>query len=413
LKPLKCSQLGPRPWGPEGEGARPDEFDASQFFNPNLDSFPRAHTATTGELITDHGDDKFFEEFQSRQSRATSGRDLQRLSAELIAQVGGAGQGGNSAGPPYPNITETSTQLAHKAGEAVASSREAKRRRDPPVASGQAGYESESDHETLPNEDEPGEFVKLPLGCALRANFTRPDHDRQDKFLPIDMLTRLITPGRIRNELENLRDPSDPRKRLISPDKLGYYTRQVCEVSDRTTSTHSSVSLSQPSSSRPASKPPRKRRTTRLKIFAILALLDRIDAIVDFIALDIHDQDLPFVLGEGTSPGSVRLYQNAQSGGKAIPLFDRKWRPSDLESFHINQWKFLAPYFRLSVERDDPILNYVLEKEIILPFIEEDSWKRGGFGQVSRVKIHHAHHNTCPDRVRLHFNRGQLTVAVL
>jgi hypothetical protein len=105
------------------------------------------------------------------------------------------------------------------------------------------------------------------------------------------------------------------------------------------------------------------------KIFGILALIDETKLIAKFLKEDGYleseiDARLPF-----DSCYLERLVGNED--------FVRK--------FCEKQWEFIAPIF------SGGILPRVLTKEVILPFIENEPIGRGGFGDVSRIRIHPAH----------------------
>jgi hypothetical protein len=105
------------------------------------------------------------------------------------------------------------------------------------------------------------------------------------------------------------------------------------------------------------------------KIFAILVLIDETKLIAKFLGEDGYleseiDARLPF-------DGS---YLERLVGNKD---FVRNFRETQLE--------FVAPIF------SGGILPRVLTKEIILPFMENEPIGRGGFGNVSRIRIHPAH----------------------
>jgi hypothetical protein len=204
------------------------------------------------------------------------------------------------------------------------------------------------------------------LGHELREAL-RPLEDQEQLFLPLDELDRIVTRDRVRRELQRLN--------LIRPDQLDWYADQIWETKSISSST----------------------RTTRRRIFAILALLDKVEAISDFIQHDLYDIDLPLTLDKGPLRG---LSYKRKKGSLRPITFCQTWRPCDRDCFHMYQWQLLAPYFELSTKDKPQVSEYQLDKNIILPFIETEektaSSRRGGFGDVWRVKIHQAHHNSCP-----------------
>jgi hypothetical protein len=223
---------------------------------------------------------------------------------------------------------------------------------------------------------------EVDLGEAIRDAFQRSSVREGKSFLPIDALERIVTKKRIRQELVSLSLESLPRQ-------LDSLTAQIWEV---------------PSLSKTSSK-----KTTRRKLFAILALMQKLDQIVAFIEEGLYDSDLPFVLSTGTRKGLRRFNRKGEDGqSESIQLF-AKWKISELEYFNNCQWELLAPYFHLSTKRDPEILHYNLEHETIMPFIEDAKIKHDvGYGDTWKVKIHPAHHNHCEDSVSLASGRPNL-----
>lgn len=229
------------------------------------------------------------------------------------------------------------------------------------------------------NDTSDNQAIEKDLGQAIRARFQQSANGREEKtFLPIDALEKTIIQASIRRELHNTL-PHPPAERLEG---------LIAQIWEATTA--------------PFSKAPRK-TTSRRKIFAILALLEKTGDILGFIKENIYDNDLPFILKDGPQPGTRRLVRK----GSDIELLGiapfRDWSAHQLEAFDNFQWMFLAPYFRLSTKEKPKINHYVLENRSILPFIEDNGDKReGGFSDVWKVKIHPAHHNYCEDSVRIH-----------
>lgn len=215
------------------------------------------------------------------------------------------------------------------------------------------------------------------LGQSIRASTQRSANGREEReFLPIDALERTITRTRVQQEIRD----------VVPFEKLEDFTAQIWEVT-----------------SAPFSKSPSK-KTTRRKIFAILALMQKTSEIVGFIEEKLYDSDLPFIISDGSSPGLRQLVCKGNDDElHRIQLF-AKWSTFELEYFSNAQRHFLAPYFRLSTKEKPKIKHYVLENQSILPFIENEEKREGGFSDVWRVKIHPAHHNYCKDSVNFHFS---------
>jgi hypothetical protein len=215
------------------------------------------------------------------------------------------------------------------------------------------------------------------LGESIRAAFQRSAVREGKFFLPIDALERIVSKKRIRQELARLNP-----ERL--PEQLDNLTAQIWEVNPTSRSKASS------------------KKTTRRKLFAILALIEKLDQIVEFIKEGLYDIDLPFVLSTGSRKGLRQLDRKGEDGElHPISLF-ADWKTIELEYFNNSQWELLAPYFHLSTKKDPKILHYNLENETIMPFTEDHEVKHtGGYGDVWKVKIHPAHHNHCDNSVSL------------
>lgn len=105
------------------------------------------------------------------------------------------------------------------------------------------------------------------------------------------------------------------------------------------------------------------------KIFAILILIGQPESILKFVE-DDHlqgshlDHKLPFQLDK-----LQKLLSNLSAA----------------KQFHEKQWEFTAPIFTGSV------LPRVLEKEVILPFVESSEVGEGGFGVVHLIKVEPSH----------------------
>lgn len=221
-------------------------------------------------------------------------------------------------------------------------------------------------------------FEHENLGDSIRAALVVTPSRHRQEFLPNDALDRIVTRQRIRYELSN--------HQVCLPEELDQLTDRVWEIT-----THFSSLEKQP------------RQTTRRRLFGVLGLMDKIEAIVDFINENLYDSDLPFILAEGPRRG-LRQFE-LKGGEEPIQLFS-KWETFRIEYFNSCQWRFTVPYFRLE-EKGRP-KHYLLEKETILPFVKDeelDAHVPGVLGDFWRVEIHPAHHNLCEDSVRFLFSK--------
>lgn len=207
------------------------------------------------------------------------------------------------------------------------------------------------------------------LGRKIRAALQTSSWERAGKkFLPIDKLDQIITRKAIGEELQ----------------RQGIEVSLVNEIWEAEGSETSSL-------------------TTRRKIFAILVLVEKVPAIIDFIQQGLFDNDLPFVFRDGTGDraGSFDVYRKVKQRDRKpdneVELqFFQEWNDSTLDSFNQNQWQLLAPFFSLVSKDNTNVSHYNLGSNVVLPFIEDDvvdepPAQHGGFAEVRRVKIHRAH----------------------
>lgn len=124
------------------------------------------------------------------------------------------------------------------------------------------------------------------------------------------------------------------------------------------------------------------------RVFAILALLNRIQDIQLFIDDDVCDRALPLV--KICEVGGKPELRPKLSQTTTLRCF-QGWSPSLLDMFEDVQWTVLAPAF-LGPE----LRFYSFDDKAILPWIENDqltSATEGGFSSVYRVKIDPSHHS--------------------
>ncbi|KLU82102.1 serine/threonine protein kinase [Magnaporthiopsis poae ATCC 64411] len=230
-----------------------------------------------------------------------------------------------------------------------------------------------------------------------------PHNRRLKGFLPLNKLGELITRETVEKELI-------------------FHSISVVDASKLSAKI---VDISSPLTSHPGNY----EKTTRRKLFAILVMMDKVLAIVDFIQENILDRDLPFVYQH--TPGKPR----GRSTQALLPILCRKcvppgggdasmvpvksmesWIRMEIEYFHDNQWTMLAPFLQLSNPGAPKVHHYPLDYHSILPFVgfegPDDALDglmemqeiTGGFSVVHRIQIHEHHHNlfdpTAPERER-------------
>lgn len=184
-------------------------------------------------------------------------------------------------------------------------------------------------------------------------------------FYPISDLEEVVTETRVRQELGNFPDLDGILDKIFVP---------------RTVSGH---------------------LTRVFKIFVILTLMSKPEAIQDFIDDEIYDLDLPFerTTPEGTSKTRDQYLRNSKIPGRTshseIGIFNR-WSPEDIENFMMKQHAVCVPIFDFDTQPGAPVSHYNLHGQTILPYIEneEHGSRSVGRSDVWRVKIHPAHSNS-------------------
>lgn len=216
-----------------------------------------------------------------------------------------------------------------------------------------------------------------PPATLLRRALKRHPHKEKGFFLPINALEDIIREDRVLQWLKANKQLQD-----LTLDELIGVVKQICEDQPI------------PSGSQKA-----KYKSFR-KVFAILVLLGKEEAIQDFIKEDISDQDLPLrVLGEYD-----KYVARRKSKDTVLNSFKNGWSDLLLDSFDNYQWWITAPYFyqkRKGSQRKPRFFEF--HDSVILPFIEDNERETedglGGFSNVWQVKIHDAHHDFCTGSV--------------
>lgn len=139
---------------------------------------------------------------------------------------------------------------------------------------------------------------------------------------------------------------------------------------------------------------------SRRKIFGILVSMDMSASIEVFLDADVSDMDLPIRIAR--HEGTTQVTSSAGLKVKALNDLLAEYNDSNsklVEEFIDRQWEFIAPYFAprsIGVRGDIP--HYKLSRESVLPWMLEEQpgttlSHEGGFGKVSRIRIHPSHHN--------------------
>lgn len=197
------------------------------------------------------------------------------------------------------------------------------------------------------------------------------DDSSEDVWLPFDKLFELVNESSVYQELSQAL-PDLPTHSLQE------YTQKICGPI-----VHDDVIDREPTSS-------------LRSIFAILALMNKIQIITQFLDVDagIKDQDLPLGRRPNSITGLPEIYSKQHPTGPCLDV--SKWEGIHLDSFLNYQRYMLSPFLELRSMNSKTVHFYDLSNNTLLPFIEDHEstrWKVGHHGTVWRVKIHPAHHD--------------------
>ncbi|KAI0539474.1 kinase-like protein [Xylaria digitata] len=134
----------------------------------------------------------------------------------------------------------------------------------------------------------------------------------------------------------------------------------------------------------------RNPNNSRKRIFAILTMLDIPSSIVHFVREGIWDRHLPFEYQNSADDKQLRYTKDDESQG-ICPVQCFGNNDSMAYAFQSSQWEFMAPLFNFTGGK---IHHHQIQYKMPLPFMEESPVPiHGGNSQVSRVVIHHSHHD--------------------
>ncbi|KAF4961794.1 hypothetical protein FSARC_10090 [Fusarium sarcochroum] len=142
-----------------------------------------------------------------------------------------------------------------------------------------------------------------------------------------------------------------------------------------------------------------RERKSYIKVFAILALIEKTECIGDFLRQGIDDSDLPFQRYNPEPRGHTsQFWLRSRRGGGRIRAFDRLSMAKRVE-FDEWQWAVDAPVFDYNRNGEPKIFSF--REQVILPFIRYKFQTReyeleespDDFGKVAKRHIHPDHHN--------------------
>ncbi|KAK2606624.1 hypothetical protein N8I77_005359 [Diaporthe amygdali] len=208
-----------------------------------------------------------------------------------------------------------------------------------------------------------------PLDVLLRDRFvTRGGNSSgtRQEWIPIGSLFQLVNESQVYHELTEAFKAAHLR---YQDKQISDYARKICQF--RESEYHDG-------------------KTSHRKIFAILALMDRIVDAPFFVDRGFSDRDLPVENVRNFGKPGFRTCGGGRETTFEVP---DHWKPHNLDSFINYQEHVMAPFFELD---SNSVAFYNLNEKSVLPFIEDESSHRrtyGYHGTVYRVKIHPDHHN--------------------
>lgn len=137
----------------------------------------------------------------------------------------------------------------------------------------------------------------------------------------------------------------------------------------------------------------------RMKIYALLTLMERAEQIVEFIEEGLRDQDLPLRFDN----------KDFFCNGEVVNCF-QNWRLFEKAYFEKQQWGFVTPFFQLGPDHSPK--HYELDVRTVIPWVHDGTDSAlgipgrsyGGFGDVSRIIIDPDSHALWEPLVELGFD---------
>jgi hypothetical protein len=129
----------------------------------------------------------------------------------------------------------------------------------------------------------------------------------------------------------------------------------------------------------------------RRRILGILSFSKRLRYLNHFITGEICDHHLPMkqvVENKNKKRRAVTL-QGSKEGHQNLELFE-DWERRDVDLFFLYQPMFFVPFFDI---QEDRLCEYVLDRDIRLPWDAHEQKTSGGNGLVYQIQIHPSHHN--------------------
>lgn len=220
---------------------------------------------------------------------------------------------------------------------------------------------------------------QIPLQNRLLSILRQiPGHEEKKGFFPDGELVDLLSEEHVTHELEQCFED-------LTLSEVEAMAKRIC---------HTSSVNNGP-------------RTGFKRVFAILVLCEKPEAITRFLAEDVSDRDLPLHKSY-PSEKLPNFYDLVRQGQKSKLRSFRGWSYTALWRFEEWQWTTIAPFFRRGCRKD--VKHLELQDQVALPFtqdsrfiLDKSAYQRlefeGGYSNVFKVDIHPDHHDLCEDNV--------------
>lgn len=207
---------------------------------------------------------------------------------------------------------------------------------------------------------------------------TKCAYDPGKYFLPATSLDQVVQRETVQHILKGLR--SDSHGECSRSEGMQVHNNAL--PADSVASLMQYVFGARSAEHQPSRKPARK-------ILAILALMDKVTSLIDFMNAGIYDEHLPLMRDneEGATFDLVRMID----GKKTSPTCFKGWPQKDIRDFDNYQWYMVPPSFMM---RDEQAAFYEIEDRAIFPWLMYSPPISAPAGSVVRkVQIHPACHN--------------------
>lgn len=216
--------------------------------------------------------------------------------------------------------------------------------------------------------------MEVPLQDRLLGALQKiPGHEEKKGFFPEKQLLELVTEDYTKKELQECFEGHES----LDAATLEGIARTICGTD--------------PESSH--------QRLRYKKIFTILVLCERPQAILRFVQEGVSDLDLP--LNKIESPeGSPNIFSLARKDSQTKLQCFRGWTSTAKWRFEEWQWTTLAPFFHHGKRKH--IKHFILPAQVPLPFNTDSRFGssdyqrlefEGGFSNVFKVGLHPEHHD--------------------